>query len=187
MRSISVTITALFLSACNVEALAEKILPDNVKAHSHEVVNAVLEEDAPFFEPLRAENLTIDEFQAAIEEMFSYHSDGAEISRHIVSASTNKSFNSEGTFKLIEIVHEVKTEGGYTLISNRYEQKPGMDTCCDLTFVNVQKFDESPYYEDLVSLQKISKIVGISFLLLFLFLGIFIVRRSRKKRLESMS
>ena len=178
-----VLVSVAILTACSMQKMADKILPEPVKVDATKAVDAVFAKDASFFASMRSEKMSDEEFKAAIDNLFSFVSEGAEIRRDIVSASSkvNASIGS-GTNKAYSLIYEIQTDDGFTAISLDYVKTPEQAECCELININVNKSDTSPYRATLEMVGKVMKIIGLIFLLGIGLLIFFLVRRSRKKK-----
>ena len=182
VKYVAVTLSVLVLSACSMQGLAEKILPANIQADATRMVDAVLQKDVSAFVSMQNE-MSDEDFAAALNNMFSYISEGAEIRRDIVGANSNVSASlGERTSRSYNVIYEIQTEQGFTAISLDYVQTAEQEECCVLQFVNVQNSKTSPYRIPLAKAAKIAKFVGIFVLLAIVLLVIFLVRRSRRRR-----
>lgn len=176
-------VSAVILTACSMEKLANKILPEPVKSHATQAVEAVLSKDAAFFKSMQGEKMSDEDFEKAVEGMFAAVSDGAEIRRDIVSASSEVNASlGNGTNKAYSLIYEIQTDDGFTAISLDYVQAPKMSECCRLNNINVVKSDTSPYRQMLETMAKIMKIAGLVLLLGLGLLIFFLVRWSRRKK-----
>ena len=134
MRLFILIVLTLSLTACSIEKMAEKMLPDDIELQSQDVVTAVFEQDMDFFLPLKGEEVDLESFNKNVEAMFGQKSKGDIISRHIVSANVSSNISTEkGKTKDINIGHEVKTSEGFTLISTRFYQGSEDTKCCTLS------------------------------------------------------
>jgi hypothetical protein len=181
-KHLTVFAVTLFLASCSIQGIADKILPQQVQEHAQSVVDAGMSKNAAFFAPLKNEQMSDEEFAAAIENMFSYVSTGAEIRRDIVGASANvNSSLGKGTTKTYQITYEIQTEDGFTSIDLDYLQSPDQEECCMLTNVNISLYESSPHRVPMEKIAKYAKIFGLVFLLGLALLIFFLVRRSRRK------
>lgn len=120
----------VFLSACSIEGMADKIWPDAVKTESVRVVDAVMAGDADYFAPLKSPGQTEEDFAALLQTMFENRSEGAELERHVVGAKANTSMGTDtGTQKRYEAVYEVTTEQGFTQVSMVFVPNPETKAC----------------------------------------------------------
>ncbi len=181
MRVILVFLTAVFLSACNIEKLAEKILPETVLADSQTAVDSVMAGNTAHFAPLKSEEMSQEEFDDRLLRLFDERSSGEEVSRHIVSASSSSNYGTNGNSKDIQLIYEIKTTEGYSAIGLSYALAPATGECCTLTRVTVQQSETSPYYEGMLVMMKSLKIAGLMLLLFGAGLFIFLRRRKKKK------
>ncbi|MCF6293219.1 MAG: hypothetical protein L3J04_07495 [Robiginitomaculum sp.] len=122
-------------------------------------------------------------FVAALDNMFSYVSEGEEIRRDIVGSSfkVNSSLG-KGTTKTYSLVFEVQTDKGFTSIGLVYFQSVQDNECCILQHINVQGFDSSPHRVPMESIGKVLMIIGTIVLLGITLLIFFLVRRRKKRR-----
>ncbi len=181
-------LTMLFiLAACSMQKLTEKILPEPVRSNAADVVDAVLQKDASFFADMKNKDMDDKEFAEIVDNMLSFVSEGAEIRRDIVSASSQSNTNiGKGTNRAYNLTYEIQTEGGFTAIVLDYVQTPQQNECCELIDINVTMSETSPYRVMLESMVKIFKIIGLTVLLGTCLIVFFLVRHlRRKKRLKA--
>lgn len=180
VRIVFIFITAFILSACDIEKAAEAVLPDHIEAHASETVDAVMANDAEYFAFLKPDEMSEQEFEAAIDKMLSYRSDGSELERHIVGASNNTSISSDtGKSRTVSVVYEVKTEDGFTLVSLGYAAKDA--PCCELKSINVRPFETSPQYEPMKRMMRAASLIGMGLIIATLLGGLIIWRTRQRK------
>lgn len=185
MRHFGLSFIALFLAAYSMNELADKILPETVKTQSHAAVDAVMNNQPQYFSTMKDFLPGMDQvdFDAAVNLALETRSSGEEMSRNVIGANANVSTTlGEGESKTYEVVYEVKTDEGYTLVSLRYVLDPKTQDCCRLNYLNVQKFETSPHHESYVQMAKALKTaVPIGLLIIFGLIGFFVWRRRKQK------
>ena len=177
---------AVCLSACSIDNLANKILPDEVKSHSQAAVDAVANKDSAFFAPLKTENFTDEEFEIQLGKMFAYMPGGTEQSRHIVGANSKFGTNSKtGNYKQYDVTYEVKTAEGYGTVALIYVPNPETQACCKLQSIYVNQFETSPFHEASVKAAHYARIGGVIFVLIGIGAVFIFIRRRRKKKQQA--
>lgn len=171
-------VAVFLLSGCNMDKMAAKMVPANVLEKNAAVVENVLAANADYFTEFNADEM--DKAKAFFEENTSK---GKVLRQDFVGVSTSTSIKAgEGKSKDIAIDVEVQTEDGFTLISTKYAlDKNG--NCCALANVNAQKFESSPIRAGLETTMKVLKAIGIILLIGIIGLIIFLVRRSKRKKM----
>lgn len=189
MRFIFIMIAAFVLAACDMNALASKVAPDDVEAMAQRDIDAIFARDINHFKAVQGER-SDEEFETVLGDLFDKRRGGEEVSRHIVGANSSKNISmgsgeNSGTNARYETVYEIQTEDGYTIVELLYVQTPQMKACCELNYINVHSSDTSPQMEAIRTTKRVSKYVGLGALaLLVLILGLifFLVRRSRRTK-----
>jgi len=183
MRYLFIFVTAFLLTACSIQGMVEKAVPENVRADHAAHIDSVLAKDTSRLETAFDLDTSDPEVQKNLQGLLENVSDGKEIRRDYVGMNTASSMSvGEGKTREINLVTEIQTEGGYMTVTGFYELDSNGD-CCALTNFNVEKFDSSPVRAMWETTAKIGKIVGVIFLLLIGGLVFFLVRRKRKKEI----
>lgn len=186
MRIFVSIVLAALLSACAMEEMASKLLPDDIEQTSWDVVTATFAEDVDYFLPMKPEDMSLEDFEKQVLGALSQRSGGDVLSKHLVSASTNTNVSAgSGRTRTIEAGHEIETSEGFTLVSTRFTQGPNETVCCRLANINVQKFDTSPAYQTILLTEEIMKISAVVIPLVILFVVLLVLRSRRKKRVEA--
>ena len=194
-RFLAVLVFSSFLSACSIEGTADKLLPDEIKQESTQIVDAIMGNNAEFFihrkadllPPNLLETISDEEFEKSIRNSFSMTSVNTEISRHIVGvkASVRASLG-EGSTKVYETVHEIETSEGFVLITLRLANRLDTSDCCEIKTLDVIDFKASPVREGLVQTKKVFTVLGFSILGLIGILGFVFTRRRRRKKVSNI-
>ena len=172
---------AFALTACSIQGMVEKTVPEDVRSDHMAHIDKLLAKDMSRIERAFDLDVSDPETQKNINMILENIPDGKEIRRDYVGVNSAASVSvGEGKSRDINIVSEIQTEGGYMTVTGQYAL--GADgECCVMTNINVAKFDTSPVRQSLETVKKIAKIVGLTFLLLIAGLVFFLVRRRRKK------
>lgn len=181
MRYLQVLFAAFVLTACSIEGMVEKAVPEDVRADHMAHIDRILEKDMSRIEAAFDLDVSDPDIQKNLQGILDNVSDGEEIRRDYVGMNSASSISvGKGQTRDISLVTEIQTEGGYMTVTGQYAL--GADgNCCVLTNINVVKSDTSPMREGLEMFKKIAKIAGMIILLLIGGLVFFLVRRKRKK------
>lgn len=178
-RVLYLAAAAVFLTACNMDKMAAKMVPEHILEKNEAVVDNVLAGNVDYFTEFG--DADKDKAKAFFDENTSK---GKVLRRDFVGINTSTSINvGEGKSKDIALDVEVQTEDGFTLISTKYSLDEDGD-CCALTNVNAQKFDSSPIRQGLETTMKVLKAVGIILLIGIIGLIVFLVRRRKRKKAQ---
>ena len=177
----------LILSACSIQEFAERTVPAHILEHSQKSVDAIMAGDPEFFEFIKEKQKSPEKFEELFFEATAYKSDGAELSRNIVSFETSSSISTQqGKLRNINISYELETEGGFTLIALSYGLNPETSQCCVLYNLNVSGYESSPVLATMQALSKIAKIAGVVFLIVLVGVIVFLIRHFRRRRARSI-
>lgn len=186
----SLIIVSSLLSACSIESMADKILPEHIKQESTEIVDAVMEGDTQFFIQRKADLLSPDlletvsdeEFEESIVNAFSNAGANTEVSRYIVGVSANVSASlGEGSTKTYETIYELETSEGFVLISLRLANRSGTNECCEIKSIDVRDYKTSPIRAGLTLTKKVFTFLGVFVIGVSVILGFLFFRRRKKK------
>ncbi len=191
MRHIFLLFTALMLAACSMENMANKMVPDDIRANTATHIDALAARDMSLVR--EAFNIAEDnvDAQKQIEILLSKIPEGTELQRDIVSVNTKSSVNYSGSdgkqkSKTISLGYEVKMTEGFMLVTTRY----GLDEqgeCCMLMNIHVEDYETSPVLAGLQMMAKVMKIAGAIILFGLLALTAFLLRRRRQKQAASQT
>lgn len=185
MKYLLLALTAMLLSACSIQGMVEKAVPESVRADHAAHIDRLLERDTSRLENAFNLDPQNEETQAQLDSILDNVPEGGEIRRDYVGMNTASSFTTgEGKSRDINLVSEIQTQGGYMTVTTQYALDP-QGECCRITNLNVEKFETSPVREALESVKRVAKIIGIIFLIGILALVFFLVRRRKKKRVAS--
>jgi len=186
MRHIYLCLTALFLAACSMEGMAEKMIPADIRANTTAHIDALIASDDSLVR--EAFNIAEDDEEAAkqIEILLSKVPGGTEVQRDIVGTNAQKNLSiSVGDGKQASqnysLSYEVKMSEGYMLVTTSYTLD-GAGKCCMLVNINVEDYDSSPALAALKMTVKILKTFGVIVIIGLVALVFFLVRRSRRKK-----
>lgn len=181
MKYLAILFAAVALTACSIQGMVEKAVPEDVRADHNAHVDRLLAKDTSRIERAFKLDLEDPDVQESLNGILENVSTGKEIRRDYVGMNSAASINSSGKTRDINLVTEVQTEGGFMTVTGQYAL--GADgECCVLTNINAEKFDSSPVRASLEMVKKIAKIVGLIFLLLVGGLVLLAVRINRKKK-----
>lgn len=181
VRYLTILFAAFALTACSIQGMVEKAVPEDVRADHTAHIDRILAKDTSRIETAFDLDVSDPDVQSSLKGILNNVSDGKEIRRDYVGVNSAASISAgEGKTRDINLVTEIQTEGGYMTVTGQYAL--GADgKCCVLTNINVLKSDTSPMREGLETFKKIAKIAGLIILLLIAGLAFFLVRRRRKK------
>ena len=171
--------TALILSACSINDMAEKMVPEHILEKNDAVIENVLSANADYFAEFKASE--IEKAKVYFEENTSK---GKMLRKDFVGVNTQTSISSGEKSKNIDLTVEVQTQDGFTLISTKYTLDSSGE-CCTLRNVTTAKHETSPVRAGLETTMKILKAVGLIFLIGLIGLIVFLVRRSKRKKAQS--
>ena len=165
MIRILLLFSALFLSACSMQAMAEKRVPDDVRAHVNDQIDQLIAGDTDFILDAFPDDADNPELLAQIDRMEANVPEGEERSRHIVGVmgSTEQAYNDtqgavrRGTYNL---AHELEFEDGYLLVQTATTLDANGE-CCVLRSINATRSDTSPMREGQVSRARLFRILAI--------------------------
>ena len=165
----------LSLAACSLQGMAERSVPDAVRAEANRVVDEVMEGDlSALREAFPSESSA--EFEAALARMAEEVRPGTERARNLVgfqsSASTELGSGSQRGYNL---AYEVDTPNGFTVISQTYQGENGAPP--RLVSLNVKGSDESTAAQ-IRRLGMAARLVGAALLMGLVLMG-FILLRTR--------
>ena len=184
LKYIGYVFCAILLAACSMEGMAEKMVPEDVRADHAAHIDAFLAgDDSRMRNAFKNDlDITSEEITAHMAAMIASVPTGQEIRRDYVGVNSVTSIStSEGKMRDINLISEVQTEGGFMLVTSQY----GLNTqgeCCRLMNIVVESHETSPIRAGLEAVMKIAKWVGLGVLLLMGLLIAFLIRRSRRRR-----
>lgn len=185
-------LAALLLTACSMQAMSERLIPDDVQAEIDAQTDALLRGDLDFIIRAFPEAQDSPEFREQMRRMSGNVPDGAAISRHVVGvqASTSHRYSEadgairEGTFNQAQ---EIEFADGFLLVQTAHTLNPD-GTCCVLRAINASRHETSPVRAGQIARARIMKalafFVGLSTLATIVFLIIRI--GGRKARAAQM-
>jgi hypothetical protein len=188
IRTLTLTFAAL-LSACSMEAMSEKRVPDDVRAEVNAQIDQLIAGETGFIFDAFPEERANPEFLAQITQMAANVPDGPELSRDVVGVigSTEQAYSDtqgairRGTYNL---AYELRFEDGYLLIQTAHTLSDDGD-CCILRAINATRSDTSPMRADQVGRTRLFKILGLLFLISSLAtLAVLIIRVGGRKARE---
>jgi hypothetical protein len=189
LKYIGYVFCAIFLAACSMEGMVEKMVPEDVRADHAAHIDALLAGDDSRIRSAFKDDLDFesDAIMKQMESITAAVPEGKELRRDYVGVNSNASISTEsGRSRDIDLISEVQTEAGFMLVTSKY----GLDatgTCCRLMNINVESFDASPIRAGLETAMRVAKWVGLGVLLSIILLVAFLIRRSRKRRRLSAS
>ncbi|MEM7727850.1 MAG: hypothetical protein AAF311_01095 [Pseudomonadota bacterium] len=196
LRPLLLPLAALLLSACSVQAMAERRVPEDVRAHADEQIDRLVAGDLQFVRDAFPDDADNPDLLAQIERMRSNVPDGAEASRDIVGVmgTTEQAYDDgrgavrRGTYNL---AHELAfesggTPSGYLLVQTAYTLDAD-GACCVLRSINATRSGASPMREGQVSRARLFRIMALLLLVTSLATAAFLLIRvgGRKARAAS--
>jgi len=130
-------------AACSYESVYKNTVPENVQKMNEVHIQAVLDKNRGPFLHLQG-NMTDEQFDTALTQVFDAVYDGDVLDRGIVSTETVTNVGSEASKQSIQTIFELKKGEGYVVILLGYESGES-GACCDLTYLNVSGYDVSPH------------------------------------------
>ena len=181
MRLLFILCCAILLSACSIQGMVEKTVPENVRTDHTAHIDSLLARDSARIVEVFNLDIADETIQMKIEEILGQVPEGQEIRRDYVGMNSSSSIStSEGKTRDIEIVTEIQTQDGFMTVTGQYALDAKRE-CCALSNLVVKKFDESPMRKTWETAAKVGKIIGLFFLTLIA-LTVFLILRSNKKR-----
>ena len=186
---------ALLLSACSMQAMSEKLVPDDVRAEVDAQIDALVAGDTAFIIDAFPEERANPEFTEQITRMAANVPNAAEVSRDVVGvqARTEQAYSTTdgavrtGTYNL---AHELAFDGGTFLLVQTAHTLDADGECCVLRAVNAQRSTESPVKAQLARQSRIFRFVGLFVLVSTLAAIAFLIirvggRRAREKAMQN--
>jgi len=187
MKHLYLTLSALILSACSIQGMVEKTVPENVLADHAAHIDKLLERDTTLIAKAFELDLEDPETQELIAEVLANVPKGDEIRRDYVGMNNSTSFSAgEGKSRQINLVSEIQTQSGFMTVTSDYSLDEKGE-CCRLTNIHVQSYETSPVRETLETFKKVAKIIGIIFLIAIFAIILIIVRVMRKKKAKALN
>ena len=181
MRLIFILWSAILLSACSIEGMVEKAVPENIRADHASHIDSLLAKDSARIIDVFSLDVADETVQKSLEDMLGQVPEGQEIRRDYVGMNSSSSISSsEGKSRNIELVTEVQTQAGFMTVTSQYALNDA-GQCCALKNMVVKKYDQSPMRKTWETAGKIGKIFGIV-VLLSLALVIFLAIKANRKR-----
>jgi len=179
IKLIFFSLTIGLLSSCNMNSMAEKMVPAHILEKNDAVIENVLVANANYFTEF--DEAEFDKAKAYFEDNTSK---GKVLRQDFVGINSSTGISTEeGKSRKIDLSVELQTEQGFTLISTQY-RLDAEGKCCALVNVSAQKFESSPVRAGFETLMKVMKGVGVVLLIGLVGLVVFLVRRSRRKKSE---
>ena len=176
MKYFYLIIATFILSACSIQGMVEKAVPENVRANHNAHIDTLLAKDKQklikLFEAGEGNQEATNKLTLVLENI----PDGKEIRRDYVGMNSSSKFSHEGNSRYIHLITEVETETGFMTVTSQYALDSD-GTCCALTNINVVASETSPVRAAL----EIARIVGIISLTLILGLIALAIFRSRRR------
>ncbi len=182
MRLIYLIIASIFLSACSIQGMVEKTVPEDVRADHNAHIDRLLAKDTSRIETAFKLDSNDPDVQQNLKGILDRVSNGKEIRRDYVGVNSATSISSgAGKSRDINLVTEIQTEGGFMTVTGQYAL--GADgVCCVLTNITVEKFESSPIRIVWETAAKIGKFVGLFFLGIVILTVLLVMRSNKKKR-----
>ena len=184
IRIFCLSIVALFLSACSMEGLADKMVPADVLADHNAHIDAMLAGDMSTVKAAFKDDVDLADpaIVQRFAEMKATIPDGPEIRRDYVGVSSSASASlGDGKSRDIALITEVQTEGGFLTVNSQYTLRSSGE-CCRLISVNVEKFETSPLREGMEMAGRVARTIGLVILCMMVLLVVLLVWRMRVLR-----
>ena len=188
-----IAVLSLLLGGCSMEAMADKLLPSDVRAEADAQIDRLIAGETQFIFDAFPDERDNPEFREQMTRMVANIPDSPVVSRDIVGvqARTEQSYSATqgavrtGTYNLAQ---ELKFENGEYLLVQLAHTLDADGECCVLRAINAQKSDTSPYLEGIQQRSLVMRIVGVLFLMSTLVTGVFLIIRigGRKAREAQM-
>lgn len=185
-------LSALYLSACSMQAMAEKRVPGDVRAHVDAQIDQLIAGETQFILDAFPDDADNPDLLAQIARMEANVPEGTEQSRHIVGVmgSTEQAYNDtqgavrRGTYNL---AHELEFDDGYLLVQTATTLDADGD-CCVLRSINATRSEISPMRDGQVSRARLFRILAILLAISSLATLVFLIIRigGRKARAAQM-
>ena len=176
-----------------MEAMADKLMPSDVRAEADAQVDRLLAGDTQFVLDAFPDERSNPEFTAQITKMVANVPDSPVLSRDIVGvqARTQQTYSAtegalrSGTYNLAQ---EIAFENGEYLLVQLAHTLDDDGECCVLRAINASRHTESPYLDGIRQRSLVMRIVGMLFLLSTLGTAVFLIIRvgGRKAREAQM-
>lgn len=180
MRVFIGLMAALTLTACSIEGMVEKTVPENVRADHAAHIDRLLDRDMSRIVRAFDLNLEDEEVRKSLEGILDNVSNGKEIRRDYVGMNSSFHQSRAGRVRDVNLVTDVQTEFGFMTVTGKYKSMSN-DQFLKLVNIEVVKSDTSPIRQGLESLKKVMKIVGFVLSTVALSLVLFLLRRRRRK------
>jgi hypothetical protein len=153
IRHLLIPVAAFILSACSMQAMAEKRVPADVRAAVNAQIDQLLSGDTDFIFAAFPDDADNPEFQAQIARMAANVPDAEPVSRTIVGVmgTTEQAYSDrqgairQGTYNL---AHEIAFSDGTYLLIQTAHTLDDRGECCRLRSINATRSETSPMYED---------------------------------------
>lgn len=174
-RYLVLILAAIILSACSIQGMAEKAVPEPVRDEAHANVTEIMSGD---FSSIEAIPGTEGEaFETALSNMQAEVRDGAERARNLVGFQSNVSKGTgEATRKSYNLAWEVETAGGFTTISQTFLSEDGSAPA--LAAVQIAGSDKSTAAQ-IRRIGMAARIMGVALLIGIALVALFLLRRRR--------
>ena len=188
-------LAALLLSACSMQAMSEKLVPDDVRTEVDAQIDALVARDRGFILDAFPEERANPEFTEQIARMIGNVPEAQEVSRDVVGvqARTEQAYSTTdgavrtGTYNL---AHELAFADGTFLLVQTAHTLDASGECCVLRAINAQRSTESPVKAQLARQATIFRFVGLFLLISTLAAIAFLIirvggRRARAAQMEA--
>lgn len=192
IRAFLLLLSAALLSACSMEAMSEKRVPDDVRAEVNAQIDRLIAGDTVFIFDAFPDERDNPEFREQIKRMAANVPDGDEISRDVVGVigSTEQAYSDtqgairRGTYNL---AYELAFEDGYLLVQTAHTLTDDGD-CCALRAINASRSDTSPMRADQIRRARLFKFLALFLLITTLATAAILIIRlgGRKARQTQM-
>lgn len=192
IRASLLPFAALLLSACSMQAMAEKRVPDDVRAEVDSQIDRLVAGETQFIFDAFPDDADDPAFREQIARMAANVPDSPILSRNVVGVMgrTEQAYSDRqgavrsGTYNL---AHELAFENGYLLIQTAHTLNADGD-CCVLRNINASRHDSSPLKTGQDRRARIFKFLAIFLLISTLITAVVLIIRigGRKARESQM-
>ena len=192
---LALLLSALGLSGCSMEAMRDKLVPDDVVAEVDQQIDALLAGESGFILDAFPEERNNPEFTEQITRMVANVPDAAVTARDVVGvqARTEQAYSTtEGAVRTgtYNLAHEIAFDDGSFLLVQTAHTLDADGECCVLRAINATRASESPIKADRERQAGVMRIVGLLLLLSTLATIAFLIirvggRRARAAQMEA--
>jgi hypothetical protein len=193
MYRLFIVLAGLWLSACSMQAMAEKRVPADVRAEVDAQIDRLIAKDVDFILAAFPEERNNPAFREQITRMVDNVPNGAVLRRDIVGVQgrTDQAYSdTQGAVRsgVYNLAHEIAFDGDAFLLVQTAHTFTDDGACCQLRAINASRHETSPYKAQLERQSRIMKFVALFTLISTLAVIVFLIIRvgGRKARAAQM-